>query len=84
MVEYDEGTDAFILKEIKLWEISPVTWSSGESAQLRSFRDHQMQAIINKYTREQISDLTNLLALRTATSTQEEKEDEFTKSLKLF
>jgi len=35
--EYDADEDAYILREIKLWEISLVTFSSDESAQLRAF-----------------------------------------------
>lgn len=86
-VEYDQTEDAILLREIKLWEISLVTFSSGESAQLRSYKDMQMEAILGKYTSEQINDMQTILSLhqRAATSTHEDKdEDFFTKTLKLF
>lgn len=84
---YDEVTDAIILREIKIWEISVVTFSSGESAQLRSYKESQIRSILGKYTKEQISDLQNLLSLTdgAATSTHEEtKEDLFTQIINKF
>lgn len=84
---YDAVSDAIVLKEIKLWEISVVTFSSGESAQLRSYKESQIRTILGKYTKEQISDLQNLLSLTdgAATSTQEEKkEDLFTQLINKF
>ncbi len=84
---YDAEIDAFILREIYLWEISLVTFSSDANAQLRSYRERQMNYILSKYTKEEINDLQNLLALsqRAATSTPEDtKEGSFDKLLKLF
>lgn len=72
-VEYDAENDSYILKEIKLGEISLVTFSSDENAQLRSFNELQQNAILNKFSQEQIIDLQNLLATRAVTNTQEEK-----------
>jgi HK97 family phage prohead protease len=71
--EYDATMDAYILKEIKLGEISLVTFSSDENAQLRSFNQLQEKAVLDKFSSEQINDLHNLLATRAATNTQEEK-----------
>ena len=70
-VEYDATLDAYILKEIKLGEISLVTFSSDENAQLRSFNEYQERNVLNKFTPEQITDLQNLLATRAVTNTQE-------------
>lgn len=44
--EYDSEEDAYILREIKLYEISLVTLSSDENAQLR-FADYQKKEILN-------------------------------------
>jgi len=71
--EYDATQDAYILKEIKLGEISLVTFSSDENAQLRSFNQLQERAVLDKFSPEQINDLHNLLATRAATNTQEEE-----------
>jgi len=71
--EYDATMDAYILKEIKLGEISLVTFSSDENAQLRSFNQLQERAVLDKFSPEQINDLHNLLATRAATNTQEEE-----------
>ena len=70
--EYDATNDAYILKEIKLGEISLVTFSSDENAQLRSFNQLQERAVLDKFSSEQINDLHNLLATRAVTNTQEE------------
>jgi HK97 family phage prohead protease len=84
-VEYDDVTDSFILKEIKLWEISVVTFSSGESAQLRDYRERQERMILDQYTPGELSGLQRLLASRAATSTREDAGgDAFTRVLKLF
>jgi len=86
-LEYDQTEDVILLREIKLWEISLVTFSSGDSAQLRGYRDMQIQAILNKYTSEQINDIQTILSLhqRAVTNTHEENgEDLFTETLKLF
>lgn len=71
--EYDATMDAYILKEIKLGEISLVTFSSDENAQLRSFNQLQERAVLDKFSTEQINDLHNLLATRAVTNTQEEE-----------
>jgi HK97 family phage prohead protease len=71
--EYDATNDAYILKEIKLGEISLVTFSSDENAQLRSFNQLQERAVLDKFSTEQINDLHNLLATRAVTNTQEEE-----------
>lgn len=67
--EYDATMDAYILKEIKLGEISLVTFSSDENAQLRSFNQLQEKAVLDKFSSEQINDLHNLLATRAVTNT---------------
>ena len=67
--EYDATNDAYILKEIKLGEISLVTFSSDENAQLRSFNQLQERAVLDKFSTEQINDLHNLLATRAVTNT---------------
>ena len=71
--EYDATNDAYILKEIKLGEISLVTFSSDENAQLRSFNQLQERAVLDKFSPEQINDLHNLLATRAATNTPAEE-----------
>jgi HK97 family phage prohead protease len=71
--EYDATNDAYILKEIKLGEISLVTFSSDENAQLRSFNQLQERAVLDKFSQDQITDLHNLLATRAVTNTQEEE-----------
>ena len=71
--EYDATNDAYILKEIKLGEISLVTFSSDENAQLRSFNELQERAVLDKFSPEQINDLHNLLATRAATNTPKEE-----------
>jgi HK97 family phage prohead protease len=71
--EYDATMDAYILKEIKLGEISLVTFSSDENAQLRSFNELQERAVLDKFSPEQINDLHNLLATRAVTNTQKEE-----------
>ena len=71
--EYDPINEAYILKEIKLGEISLVTFSSDENAQLRNFNQYQEKIILDKFSPEQISDLHSLLATRAATSTPKEE-----------
>jgi HK97 family phage prohead protease len=71
--EYDATIDAYILKEIKLGEISLVTFSSDENAQLRSFNQLQERAVLDKFSPDQITDLHNLLATRAVTNTQIEE-----------
>lgn len=83
-VEYDAENDAYILKEIKLGEISLVTFSSDENAQLRSFNQVQQDNILNKFSQEQITDLHNLLATRAVTNTQEPPEELSKSNVTLF
>jgi HK97 family phage prohead protease len=71
--EYDATQDAYILKEIKLGEISLVTFSSDEKAQLRNFNQYQERIILDKFSPEQITDLHNLLATRAVTNTPKEE-----------
>ena len=74
-IDYDESADAYILREIKLFEISPVTFSSGESAQLRSYSEFQMQNLIGEFNPQQIENLRNMLSIQkpAVTNTEEEK-----------
>lgn len=60
-VDYDASQDAYILREIKLYEISVVTFSSDENAQLRSFKGYQDSQILNDLTPESIRSLKRLL-----------------------
>lgn len=78
-VEYDATLDAYILKEIKLGELSPVTYSSDENAQTRNFNQLQERAVLDKFSPEQINDLHNLLATRAVTNTQIEVKEEINK-----
>jgi HK97 family phage prohead protease len=71
--EYDAAQDAYVLREIKLGEISLVTFSSDENAQLRNFNQYQEKIILDRFSPEQLSDLHNLLAIRAATSTPKEE-----------
>ena len=71
-VEYDEAAEAYIVREIKLHEISLVALSSSDSAQLRSYRDFQLRAIVDKYGAQGIRDFQaflNSLSPGAATST---------------
>ena len=84
-IDYSEEDDAYILREIKLFEISPVSFSSGDSAQLRSYNEFQFNALLSKYKPEEIKDLDTLLSIRAATSTQSKtKEDNFNSFKKIF
>lgn len=86
-VDYDESEEAYILRELKLWELSLVTFSSGESAQLRSYGGRQFLVALDTYKPEEIAGFHDLLSLskRAVTNTQEEKrEDLFSETLKLF
>lgn len=60
-VEYDAVNDAYILREIKLYEISVVTFSSDENAQLRSFKGYQDSQILSELTPENVRSLKRLL-----------------------
>jgi HK97 family phage prohead protease len=68
-VDYDEAADAYILREIKLYEISPVPFSSGESAQLRGYSEYQMRNLIGEFTPNQIENLRTLLSVQGAAAT---------------
>lgn len=58
--EYDEASDAYVLREIKLWEISLVTWSADENAQLRSFGEFQKQLILKDLNLRELNAIINL------------------------
>jgi HK97 family phage prohead protease len=60
-VEYDDQRDAYILKEIKLWEISVVTLSSDDNAQLRSFGEFQKNETIKSFSLRSLNELKSLL-----------------------
>lgn len=60
-VEWDDGNEAYILREIKLWEISLVTFSSDENAQLRSFNEYQQTAKIQAYSETELKNFRSLL-----------------------
>lgn len=67
--EYDDSTDSYILREIKLHEISIVTFSSDELAQLRSvnFIDYQKLELLKEIdlkTLSSIRELTNIEHVR--------------------
>jgi HK97 family phage prohead protease len=99
-VEYDKNISAYALKEVKLYEISLVAFSSSTGARLktRSYRDFQIRSIIDKYGPQEIRDFQTLLsshqgaatstpANSSATNAAEEKREEvdtFTNNLKLF
>ncbi|MDR1090499.1 MAG: HK97 family phage prohead protease [Prevotella sp.] len=85
-VEYSSALDAYVLREIKLFEISTITFSSGDSAQLRGYKGMQATAVLNKYPGELLEDLNVLLSLSgAATSTPEtDKGDLFDNFKKLF
>ena len=57
--EWDEESQSYVLKEIRLMEISLVTFSSDENAQLRSFSDYQENAINKQFTVEQLRAIAN-------------------------
>lgn len=64
--EYDEEQDAYILREIKLWEISIVTFSSDESAQLRNldFSTFQKIELIKEIDIDSIRSLVKLSKIK--------------------
>lgn len=76
-VEYDDEREAYILKEIKLYEISLVTFSSDENAQLRSLNDYQERSFLNSFTDEQISELKVMIEKR-----EKQSRDEHSKNRK--
>lgn len=74
--EYDASLDAYVLREIKLFEISVVTFSSDENAQLRSFKDFQSDTVLNGFTTEQLNELKNILEVRTKSRDEHSNEDD--------
>lgn len=74
--EYDEEQDAYILREIKLWEISIVTFSSDESAQLRNldFSTFQKIELIKEIDIDSIRSLVKLSKLKKENNNQEKVE----------
>jgi HK97 family phage prohead protease len=76
--EYNEDEDAFILREIKLFEISLVTFSADENAQLRSFAEYQINQQINKFSIRELSEMQKLIRLKLESRDEhfEEKETE--------
>ena len=75
--EYDEEEDAYILREIKLWEISIVTFSSDESAQLRNldFSTFQKIELIKEIDIDSIRSLVKLSKLKKENNNQEKVEN---------
>lgn len=75
--EYDEEQDAYILREIKLWEISIVTFSSDESAQLRNldFSTFQKIELIKEIDIDSIRSLVKLSKLKKENNNQEKVEN---------
>jgi HK97 family phage prohead protease len=61
-VEFDPASDAYVIREMKLYEISLVSLGSSPSAQLRSYRDFQLRAIISKYGEQEIRDFQTILS----------------------
>lgn len=75
--EYDEEQDAYILREIKLWEISIVTFSSDEMAQLRNldFGTFQKIELIKEIDVEAIRNLVKLSKLKKENNEPKEVEE---------
>jgi hypothetical protein len=57
--EWDEESQSYVLKEIRLMEISLVTFSSDENAQLRSFSDYQENTLAKQFTVEQLRSIAD-------------------------
>lgn len=74
--EYDSTLDAYILREIKLYEISIVTFSSDENAQLRSFKDFQSISALDSFSSDQIAELQKVLSLRLKNQSRDEHSSE--------
>ena len=74
--EYDDEEDAYILREIKLWEISIVTFSSDESSQLRNldFSTFQKIELIKEINIDSIRSLVKLSKLKKENNNQERVE----------
>jgi len=88
-VEYDAEDDSYVIKELKLGEITVLNFSADPLAQTRgaqSFSQLQENAILDKFTPEQITDLHNLLATRSAavTNTPEDKQEPKKSNVTLF
>jgi len=81
-VDYDSSLDAYILREIKLYEISVVTFSSDENAQLRSWADQQRHALLSTFSDEQFEELEKILSLR-RTSNRDEHSETDNKQVKI-
>lgn len=60
-VEYDEVEDTFILSEIRLIEISIVTFSSDENAQLRNFADYQKDTFLQSLDLRTLENIKKLV-----------------------
>lgn len=85
-VEYRAEDDAYILREIKLWEISVVTFSSDENAQLRSFNEYQKRETINALGEDVLHSLIDLLINSTSRDehlNEKEEKEERSKIIKL-
>jgi HK97 family phage prohead protease len=98
-VSYEHSADTFVVKEVKLYEISLVTFSSSEGAKLqeRSYGDFQLRATLDRFSPQDLQAFQAILShagaatstpsALAATSTGVEKggsEDAFTNLLKLF
>lgn len=83
-VDYDESNDAYILREIKLWELSPVPFSSGDSAQLRSYSEFQMKNILEGFAPDQIEHVRTLLSLQNSAVTNTDQKREGKPKITLF
>ena len=85
-VEYDDQRDAYILKEIKLYEVSVVTFSSDENAQLRSFADYQKTETIKGFSLRGLNELKTLIDTEISSRDEhlEVKVDEPKKNVSLF
>jgi HK97 family phage prohead protease len=78
---YDGALDAYILREIDLYEISVVSFSSDPDAQIREKRDNLIASFLAKYGEK---GLQNILNERESSLQQVENNDEFTNLLKVF
>lgn len=58
--EYDSNTDAYILREIVLYEVSLVTLGSDSNAQLRTFSEYQKTEILKDVSVEHLRTIINL------------------------
>lgn len=75
--EWDENEEAWILREIKLHEISLVTFSADENAQLRNFGEYQKTELLKVFTPDQLRNLKQVLnTLDVEESRDEHSQDE--------